>query len=340
MVAVNAGAATLTGVLGSDSVAVTGGTGNVANKNVGTAKPVTVGGITLSGIDAGNYTVTDTGGAFVTITPLGITSTGVTGVDRTYDGTTAVAVNTSAATLNGTIAGDSVALVTTGATGTMANKNTGVDKPVTVGGLALAGADAVNYSLVDASNATVDIAALVLTARGITATDRVVDGTTTVQIDASAATVTGVLPGDTIGIDPTGATGSVATPDPGANKPVTVTGIVLTGPDAGNYAIAPVPVTPTGGALTVSFLSVDQGNFEDVRFTKYLQAVSDAQEPFRRAMAEALASGFGKENIRKQLQRGLVFETGLAPPAVDIIEPAAKPESCTPPGGTDLNCVK
>ena len=90
----------------------------------------------------------------------------------------------------------------------------------------------------------------------------------------------------------------------------------------------------------MSFLSVDQGDFEDVRFTKYLQAVSDAQEPFRRAMAEALASGFGKENIRKQLQRGLVFETGLAPPAVDIIEPAAKPESCTPPGGTDLNCVE
>ena len=85
-----------------------------------------------------------------------------------------------------------------------------------------------------------------------------------------------------------------------------------------------MPVTPTGSALTVSFLTVDQGNFEDVRFTKYLQAVSDAQEPFRRAMAEALASGFGKENIRKQLQRGLVFETGLAPPAVDIIEPAAQ----------------
>ena len=55
-------------------------------------------------------------------------------------------------------------------------------------------------------------------------------------------------------------------------------------------------------------------------------------------MMEALLAGFGKENIRKQLQRGLVFETGLAPPAVDIIEPAAKPDTCTPPGGSDLNC--
>jgi hypothetical protein len=339
-VAVNAGAATLSGVIGGDSVAVAGGTGSVASKNVGVAKPVTVGAVTLSGADAANYTVTDTGGAVVTITPLGITSTGITGVDRTYDGTTAVAVDTGGATLNGTIAGDTVSLVTSGATGTLANKNVGTAKPVTVGGLALAGADAGNYTLVDASNATVDIAALVLTASGIIATDRVVDGTTTVQIDASGATVSGVLPGDTIAIDPTAATGSVANPDPGANKTVTVAGIVLTGPDAGNYAIGPVPVTPSGGPLAVTFLSVDQGNFEDIRFTKYLQAVSDAQDPFRRAMAEALASGFGKENIRKQLQRGLVFETGLAPPAVDIIEPAARPQSCTPPGGADLHCGK
>jgi hypothetical protein len=340
VVAVNGSAATLTGVLGGDSVAVASGTGSVANKNVGTAKPVTVAGVTLSGVDAVNYSVTDASGAVVNITPLGITSTGITGVDRTYDGTTAVAVNTGGAALNGTIAGDNVTLVTAGAAGTMANKNVGLAKPVTVGGLTLAGSDAVNYSLVDASNATVNIAAAVLTARGITATDRVENGTTTVQIDASAATVTGVVPGDTVGIDPVGAAGSVATPDPGAAKPVTVVGILLTGPDAINYSIAPVPLEPSGGGLTVRILSVKQGDFEDIRFTKYLQAVSDAQEPFRRAMAEALASGFGKENIRKQLQRGLVFETGLAPPAVDIIEPAAKPESCTPPGGADLNCGK
>ncbi len=55
-------------------------------------------------------------------------------------------------------------------------------------------------------------------------------------------------------------------------------------------------------------------------------------------MMEALLSGFGKENIRKQLQRGLVFETGLAPPAVDIIEPAKAPGSCTPAAGANLSC--
>jgi hypothetical protein len=55
-------------------------------------------------------------------------------------------------------------------------------------------------------------------------------------------------------------------------------------------------------------------------------------------MAEALASGFGKENIRKQLTRGLVFEAGLAPPAVDRIEPARRPADCT--AGAALACVR
>ena len=58
-------------------------------------------------------------------------------------------------------------------------------------------------------------------------------------------------------------------------------------------------------------------------------------------MAEALAAGFGKENIRKQLTRGLVFETGLASPAVDDIDSAARPEPCpagTGADGTALAC--
>ena len=338
-VAVNASGATLTGVIGGDSVGIAAGnTGTAVNKNVGTAKPVTIGTVTLNGADAGNYTVTDASGAVVTITPLGITSTGVTGVGRTYDGTTTVAVNTGVATLNGTIAGDNVTLVATGATGTMANKNAGNAKPVTVGGLTLGGTDAVNYSLVDASNATVNIAAAVLQASGITAVNKVADGTNKVQLDTTNVSVVGVVPGDTVGVDASGAIGSVTTPGPGAAKPVTVVGIALTGADATNYAISPFPIAAGGGGLTVRFLTAAQGRFDNLRFNEYLQAVSDAQEPFRRAMMEALLAGFGKENIRKQLQRGLVFETGLAPPAVDIIEPATKPDTCTPPGGSDLNC--
>src|ERR1019366_5279345 len=224
VVGVNGGGASLSGVIGGDAVGINAGgvSGSIANKNVGVGKSVTVNGVALNGAGAGNYTVSDASGATATITPRPITSTGITGVDRTYDGTTAVAVNTSAATLSNTVAGDNVSLAGVGATGTIADKNAGLAKPVTVGGLALGGSDAANYSLTDASNATVNIAQLAVQAGGITAVDRVDNGSTTVAINTSAATVVGVLPGDTVGINASGAVGSIATPGPGPARTVTV----------------------------------------------------------------------------------------------------------------------
>lgn len=334
-VAMNTGAATLTGVLSGDAVGITGVTGTMADKNAGTAKPVTITAVTLGGADAGNYVASGVGTPTVDIAQRTVTSTGIVGIDRAYDGTTSVALNTTGALLNNAITGDAVTLDTAAATGTMADKNAGVAKPVTLAGLSLGGADAANYALVDASNATVTITPRSLTPTGITATNRVVDGTTSVQVDASNAAVLGVLPGDVVVLDGSGATGAVSTPDPGI-KPVFVSGLALGGADAPNYSILATPVTPGGSGLTVRILSIEAGEFEAARYKQYLEGVSDAQEPFRRAMAEALAAGFGKENIRKQLTRGLVFETGLAAPAVDTIEPAKRPDSCT--AGAGLAC--
>jgi hypothetical protein len=50
----------LTGKLGSDDLLIAAVTGNFADKNVGTAKNVSISGITLGGTDAGNYTLTNT----------------------------------------------------------------------------------------------------------------------------------------------------------------------------------------------------------------------------------------------------------------------------------------
>ena len=67
------GAATLGGVLAGDVVSVSGGTGNFADKNVGTGKAVTVSGITLSGADVGNYVVAAPTGLTANITPASLT---------------------------------------------------------------------------------------------------------------------------------------------------------------------------------------------------------------------------------------------------------------------------
>ncbi len=57
-------------------------------KNVGTAKPVTVTGVTLSGADAGNYTVAQPAGLTADITALELTVAGATADNKVYDGTT------------------------------------------------------------------------------------------------------------------------------------------------------------------------------------------------------------------------------------------------------------
>lgn len=325
-------------------------TGAFANKNAGTDKAYTVAasndvvGTGSAGEQywglafAGTSRASGVGAPGIsTVTARPVTSTGIVAVDRVYDGTTVVTLNTSASALGNTITGDAIVLNTAGVTGSIADKNAGTARPVTIAGLTLGGADAVNYTLVDANNATVSITPRSLTLTGITATDRAANGTTVVQIDTANAAVTGVLSGDVVVLNTAGATGSVQTPDPGT-KPVFVTGATLGGADGGNYSILATPVTSSGQGLTMRILATGREEFEALRYKQYLEGVSDAQEPFRRAMAEALAAGFGKENIRKQLTRGLVFETGLAAPAVDNIETAARPVSCT--SGAALACAK
>src|SRR5581483_6730776 len=63
-----------------------------SDKNVGTGKTVTVSGISISGTDAGNYTVTATAGTTANITALTITGS-VTADSKTYDATTAATIH-------------------------------------------------------------------------------------------------------------------------------------------------------------------------------------------------------------------------------------------------------
>ena len=62
-----------------------------ASKNVGTVKPVLVSGITISGTDAGNYTVNTTASSTADITAKTLTVS-ATGINKVYDGTTTATV--------------------------------------------------------------------------------------------------------------------------------------------------------------------------------------------------------------------------------------------------------
>ncbi len=108
--------ATLTGTasvspLGSDSVTL-GGTGiaNFADKNVGTHKTVTVSGYTLSGADAGNYSlVQPTGGLEADITPATLTYTANAATSIYGDAITGLT-----GTVAGFVNGENLANATTG----------------------------------------------------------------------------------------------------------------------------------------------------------------------------------------------------------------------------------
>lgn len=151
-----AGDATLDGVVGDDNVTISNGSAAFTDKNVGTGKTVTFTGYRLTGEDAGNYTLSaQPASVTADITPKTIGVTGLAATDRAYDGTTRVEL--TGGTLVGMISDDNVALDLASAYGAIADANAGDGKPVAVSGLALSGADAVNYTLGPVTGVTVDI---------------------------------------------------------------------------------------------------------------------------------------------------------------------------------------
>ena len=109
-------------------------TGAFADKNVGTAKTVTVSGLTLTGTDAANYTVTPPT-TTANITPANLTVSGIIASNKSYDGTTDATLVTTGAALAGLVNGDDVTLDTSGATGTFDTPDLGTGKTVTITGL-------------------------------------------------------------------------------------------------------------------------------------------------------------------------------------------------------------
>ncbi|HAT31714.1 MAG TPA: hypothetical protein DCW29_12945, partial [Janthinobacterium sp.] len=170
-------------------------------------------------------------------TPTGLTAdigravigavTGIVANNKVYDGTLVASLNTDGASFVGKIGADSLALV--GASGGFADKNAGVGKTVAIAGIALAGADAGNYTLAsDVASTTADIAAarLNVLASGV---NKVYDGAT----GATVILADNRIAGDALTLASGGA--NFADKNAGAGKAVSVSGIVVGGADAGNY---------------------------------------------------------------------------------------------------------
>ncbi|WP_354296007.1 YDG domain-containing protein [Sphingomonas sp. 1185] len=244
--AVTTNSLTVSGVLGSDAVSLktSNATGNFANKNVGTNKTVTLSASgVLTGADAGNYVLASGAPtATATITPASLTLGGsFTASDRSYDATAVAAVTTNSLTVSGVLGSDSVSLKTSNATGSFANKNVGANKTVSLSATGvLTGADIGNYVLASGAptaTATITPASLVIT--GVSAANKIYDGTTAADLSGGTITVFG---GDAVTLSTANAVGTFANKNVGTGKAVTASGYAISGTDAGNYAL----VQPTG----------------------------------------------------------------------------------------------
>jgi len=241
---------------GSDVVSVAGsGSAAFADKNAGTGKAVTVNGYTLAGADAGNYDLVQPAGLTASIGKANLALSGVAVSDKVYDGTTAATLSGSAGVA--AFGGDVVAVSGSG-TASFADKNAGVGKAVNVSGYTLGGADANNYNLVQLGGLTASIARADLAISGLSAAGKTYDGTT-------AATLSGVAGVSAIGADVVmvsgSASGSFADKNAGSGKQVTVSGLTLTGADAGNYnAVQPTGLRADIGKATLAVSGVSASN--------------------------------------------------------------------------------
>ncbi len=223
-------------IYGSDQVSV-GQTGIATfdNKNAGAGKTVLISGLSLSGVDAGNYTLTSTASTTTAdISKAQISQvSGITANNKVYDGQTNASLNTSNASFTGMVAGDQLNVAT--GLGQFSDKSAGTNKTVNITGLSLGGTDAGNYVL--ASTSVADKADITARTLHVTADaqNRVYDGTTTANVSFSD---------DRIAKDSLNITGtsSFANKNAGTGKTVTSTGLSLSGADAGNYVLASTSV--------------------------------------------------------------------------------------------------
>ena len=188
---------------------------------------------------AANYDITCNPGTLTvakkTLTANELTASETNPTAKEYDGTAALPGVTYQVTINGNA-------YTVDGTAEFDNKNVGTGKTVTFTPNAF---NSTNYEFETDLTMTfkADITAKALTVTGLTAIDRVYDGTTTVEL--TGGELTGVISGDDVSADMP-KSGTVSDPDASETpKTVLFNEITLTGTDAGNYTLTQPNVTVT-----------------------------------------------------------------------------------------------
>ncbi len=238
---VNTAGASYGGLIAGDAVNVAA-TGLFSDKNAGAGKTVNLSS-SYSGVDVGNYAITNQASTTATINQAALTVSGITAADKTYNASTAATVNTAGASYNGLFAGDAVNVA---ATGQFSDKNAGAGKTVNLSS-SYSGADVGNYAITNQATTTASISQANLTVSGITAADKTYNANDVATVNTAGASYSGLFAGDVVNV---AATGLFNDKNVGTGKTVALSSS-YSGADAGNYAI-------TGQATTTA--SISQAN--------------------------------------------------------------------------------
>ncbi|WP_285403302.1 YDG domain-containing protein [Luteibacter sp. ME-Dv--P-043b] len=196
----NSAGASLLGLVSTDTdtgkvTLAKGTTGTFATGDAGTGIAVTPSGFSISGSEAGNYALQPLTGLTATISPYTLSISGVSAVNKVYDATTAIGLDTSNAALHGVFASDAgnVALDTSSAGGSVRSANAISGQAVTVSGLGLSGSRSANYRVDQVGGLTADIAKRTVTASITGNPTKPYDGSNSVTLLASDYTLNGFV---------------------------------------------------------------------------------------------------------------------------------------------------
>jgi len=224
----------------------------------------------LTAVYAGdsNFSTSTSSNLSLTASKLVLTVAGAVANNKIYDGGTNATLNFSNATLATIVSGDTVTLNTASAKGAFASKTVGTGKTVTITGLALAGASAGNYSITaPTTTASITARSLVITAKGV---NKIYDATTNATVTLTDNRVTG----DSFTNSYAGA--AFASKNVGTAISINVSGLAITGTDAGNYALSNLtavtsanitPATLTASGILASNKIYDATTTATLNFT-------------------------------------------------------------------------
>ena len=234
---------------------------------------------TITAVYAGdaNFSTSTSSNFLQVATKLALTVSGITASNKIYDGTTAATLNCTNAKLATVLAGDTVTLATTAAKGAFADKNAGTNKIISVSGLALAGAGAGNYSLVQpTTTANITPRSLAVTAKGV---NKVYDGTANATVTLADNRLAGDVFTDS-------GTAAFANKNVGTAVLINVSGLAISGTNAGNYALSNLTATATANitAATVTVSGIIASN-------KIYDATATATLVFTNAKLATVFSG-------------------------------------------------